>query len=303
MFPERRERDAIGNACGSSAQGKPMETAFNASLVLLTILYTVLMISYARIFARGPAGVALLVRPILVGTVSLHFLSVLIRGIAIGACPLGSRAEFMSLVALSVAVSYLVVEIRLGERATGIFAITPAFLLQVIATVSILGTEPVENLGGIPSHEPLGALQSVHSLAAILGLSAVALSNVYAILYLFLYTAIKRGRFGLFYRKMPPLDTLSDLNFAATGGAFFALSIVIGMGAWRAFNGSPDTDVSLAQPEVILTSLLWLLFGASIFAKRFLSLGGKRFAYSTLLGLLLLVGIFVGGLFAPGFHG
>ncbi len=296
MFPERRERDAIGNACGFSAQGKPMETAFNASLVLLTILYTVLMSSYARIFARGPAGVALLVRPILVGTVSLHFLSVLIRGIAIGACPLGSRAEFMSLVALSVAVNYVIVEIRLGERATGIFAITPAFLLQVMATVSILGAEklPVS---------PLGAFQSVHSLAAIVGLSAVALSNVYAILYLFLYTAIKRGRFGLFYRKMPPLETLSDLNFVTTSGAFFALSIVIGMGAWRAFDGSPDTDISLAQPEVILTSLLWILFGASIFAKRFLRLGGKRFAYTTLLGLLLLVGIFVGGLFAPGFHG
>ena len=33
-----------------------METAFNASLVLLTILYTVLMSCYARIFARGPAA-------------------------------------------------------------------------------------------------------------------------------------------------------------------------------------------------------------------------------------------------------
>ena len=279
-----------------------MDTAFNASLVLLTILYTVLLISYARIFTRGPVGVALLVRPILIGTVSLHFLSVLIRGIAIGACPLGSRAEIMSLVALSVAVNYLFVEVRLGERATGVFAITPAFLLQVIATVSILGTEKLpDGTENLP--DPLGAYQSVHSLAAIVGVSAVALSNVYAILYLFLYTAIKRGRFGLFYRKMPPLDTLSDLNFVTTVGAFFALSIVIGMGAWRAFDGSPDTDVSLAQPEVILTSLLWLLFGASIFAKRLLRLGGKRFAYTTLLGLLLLVGIFVGGLFAPGFHG
>jgi hypothetical protein len=56
-----------------------MDTAFNTSLVLLTILYTVLMISYARIFARGPAGVALVVRPFLIGTVSLHFLSILIH--------------------------------------------------------------------------------------------------------------------------------------------------------------------------------------------------------------------------------
>lgn len=95
---------------------------------------------------------------------------------------------------------------------------------------------------------------------------------------------------------------LSDLNFVTTGQAFFALSVVIGMGAWRAVDGSAGTDVSLAAPEVILTSLLWFLFGASIFAKRSLSLGGKRFAYTTLLGLLLLVGIIVGGLFTSGFH-
>ena len=141
------------------------------------------------------------------------------------------------------------------------------------------------------------------ALAAIIGLSAVALSNVYAILYLFLYTAIKRGRFGLFYRKMPPLETLSDLNFVATSGAFFALTIVIALGAWSALDGSAEAGVELLEPEVILTSLLWLLFGSSIVARRFLSLGSKRFAYTTLLGLFLLMGIFASGFFTPGFHG
>ena len=273
-----------------------METAFNASLVLLTILYTILISSYARIFSRGPAGVALLVRPILIGTVGLHFLSVFIRGLSVGACPMSSRAEFLSLVALCVAVNYLLVEVRLGERATGIFAMTPAFLLQVVATVSILGAEELPETR-------LGAYQSVHILAAIVGLSAVALSNVYAILYLFLYTAIKRGRFGLFYRKMPSLETLSDLNFVTTSGAFCSLSVVIALGLWKAFDGDTRTAVGLDQPEVLLTSLLWLLFGVSLFAKRFLNLGSKRFAYTTLLSLILLVGLFVGGLFAPGFHG
>lgn len=273
-----------------------MDTAFHASLVLLTILYTLLMIAYGRIFARSPAGVALVVRPLLVGTVSLHLVSVLIRSIAVGACPLASRAEFMSLVAFAVSLSYLFVEVRIGERSTGIFAMTPAFLLQVIATVSILGADnlPVRRLG---------ALQSFHSFAAIVGFSAVALSNVYAILYLFLYGAIKRGRFGLFFRKMPSLDTLSDLNFSATGGAFLALSIMVGLGFWRLVSEASETRVELLEPEVILTSLLWILFGASIFAKRFFSLGSKRFAYTTLVGLFLLVGIFMGGFFAHGFHG
>ncbi len=273
-----------------------MDTAFNASLVLLTILYTVLVISYARLFARGPVGVALVARPLLIGTVSLHLVSLLLRGVAIGACPMGSPAEFLSLVALSVSVSYLFVEARIGDRSTGIFAITPAFFLQVVASVSILGAEKLRE-------SPLGAFESVHSLAADVGLSAVALSNVYAILYLFLYAAIKRGRFGLFYRKMPPLDTLSDLNFVATSGAFFALTIMIALGAWRALRDGPDESFQLLEPEVILTSLLWLLFGASIFARRFLSLGSKRFAYTTLLGLFLLVGIFASGFLTPGFHG
>lgn len=272
-----------------------MDTAFNASLVLLTILYTLLMIAYARLFAVRPSGVALVVRPLLIGTVSLHLVSLLISSIAAGACPLGSKGEFMSLVALSVSVSYLFVELRIGERSTGIFAMTPAFALQVIATVSILGA------GSRPESQ-LGALESAHSLAAILGFSAVALSNVYAILYLFLYAAIKRGSFGLFYRKMPPLETLADLNFSATSGAFYTLSAMIALGLWDAFDVETESSVRLLGPEVILSFVLWLLFGAAIFAKRFLSLGGKRFAYTTLLGLFLLVGIFAGGFFMQGFH-
>lgn len=204
----------------------------------------------------------------------------------------------MSLVALSVSVSYLFVELRIGERSTGVFAMTPAFALQVVATVSILGTDSVPE-------KPLGALKSAHSLAAILGFSAVALSNVYAILYLFLYSAIKRGSFGLFYRKMPPLETLSDLNFSATSGAFYAITVMIALGVWRSLVAAPGAEVGssvLVRPEVILTCVLWLLFGVSIFAKRFFSLGGKRFAYTTLLGLFLLLSIFAGGFFMHGFH-
>ena len=271
-----------------------MGIAFNASLVILTILYTLLMMAYARIFVRGPGGLALFVRPLLVGTVTLHFVSILARSIAIGACPLGSPAESMALVAFSVTVFYLFLELRIGERSTGIFAMTPAFLMQVIATVSLLEAE------NPPPR--LDAVESLHSFAAIAGFSAVALSNVYAILYLFLYAAIKRGRFGLFYRKMPSLETLSDLNVVATVGAFLALSVLIGLGLWKYFDAQTSTAM-LAYPEVILTSVLWLLYGGCIFAKRFLSLGGKRFAYTTLLGLFLLMGIFLGEFFSEGFHG
>lgn len=145
-------------------------------------------------------------------------------------------------------------------------------------------------------------LESLHTFAAIVGFSAVAICGVYGILYLFLYGAIKRGRFGLFYRKMPSLETLGDLNFVATLTAFVALSVAVGLGFWLRFR-LPEMGVSLVEPEVLLTSLLWLLYGGCILGKRFFHLGGKRLAYTTALGLFLLLGIFIGAFFKLGFHG
>jgi ABC-type transport system involved in cytochrome c biogenesis permease subunit len=238
---------------------------------------------------------ALFVRPLLIGTVSLDFASVLLRSIMAGACPLGSRAEFLALVAFAIAVIYLILEVRIGERSTGIFALTPAFLLQVIATVGILQS-------GNPPAASMGVLESLHAFATIVGFSAVALCSVYGILYLALYGAIKSGNFGLYYKKMPPLEKLSDLNFVAVWIAFLALTVTIGLGLWGNIASSWQA-VPLWHPEVILTALLWLLYGSCIAARRFLSLGGRRLAYTTLVGLLLLLGILLGGFFTEGFHG
>lgn len=272
-----------------------MDTVFNATLLLLPILYTLLVMAYARIFTFGTAGVARLVRPLLLGTVLLHLGSIAVRSISIGSCPLGSRAEFLSLVAFSITLTYLFLELRIGERSTGVFALTPAFLLQLVAGVYILGTETYEPV-------KLGPLESFHTFFAIVGFSAVALCGVYALLYLFLYLAIKRGRFGLFYQKMPSLETLSDLNFVGTSIAFGALSLTLALGFTVYFGRGSEKVTPLGDPDVVLTVCLWLLYGVGIFARRFFSLGGKRLAYITMLGLVLLAGILAGGVFMKGFH-
>ena len=111
-----------------------MQTLFHASILLLSSLYTVLLIAYARIFAHGVDGVARIARPLLLGTVGLHLLSIVLRGVLLGACPLGSAVEFLWLVAFSIGAIYAVLELRIGERTTGVFAMTPTFLLQLIAT-------------------------------------------------------------------------------------------------------------------------------------------------------------------------
>lgn len=271
-----------------------METVFNASLVVLSILYTILLMAYARIFASGPGGVGRYARTLLLLTVSLHFLSVVVRGKMEGACPLGSPGEFMALVAFSITVIYAVLELRIGERTTGVFAIAPAFILQVIAAVRILGQE------GIPETK-MGVFRSFHSFFAVVAFSGVAVCGVYGLLYLFLYGAIKAGRFGLFFRKMPPLERLSELNFVATCIAFAALTVTACMGFWNMLSAG-DGKVSALRPEVLATIFLCALYGGAIVARVFFRLGGKRLAYTTVLGSIVLVAVLLGGLLAGGVH-
>ncbi len=272
-----------------------MDTAFNASLILLTAVQTALLFAYARIFTRGVAeGVGRLARPLLVGSLGVHLLSILLRSALIGACPLGTWSEVVSVVAFSIYVTYFVVEVRIGDRSTGVFATTPAYLLSLVSAVAMLGATD-------PATTRVDLAQALHVVAAVIGFSAVALCGVYGFLYLFLYTAIKRDQFGLFYRRMPSLETLSDLNHSSTWVAFVALTGSLVLGFWA--QGAGETGVlTLVEPAVLVTLVMWALYGACLLAWRFLGLGGKRLAYTTLLGFLMLVGVFFWGLFRHGFH-
>ena len=271
-----------------------METVFHTSLVVLTALYTALAMLYARIFSRGDAEAGSLSRPLLAGTVALHFGSIALRGKIVQACPLGTPGEFLSLLAASIALIYLLLELRLGVRTTGVFALAPTLLLQLVATVRMLGESPVEPL-------KLGVLRSLHSFATVAAFSGVAFSGIYGVLYLALYGAIKAGRFGVFFRKMPPLETLGDLHFAAVRLAFFALTAAVALGAWM-LASLPQPAVSARSAEVLAASALWLFFGAAIAARKVFSLGGKRLAYGTVLASLILAALVVGGFVTGTFH-
>lgn len=272
-----------------------METVFHSSLVVLCILYTVLVMVYARIFVRGSEGMARFAGPILLGTVLLHFGTVVLRGMMVKACPLSTPAEFLALLAFSTSLTYAVLEARIRVRTTGVFAILPAFLLQVIATVRILGADaPVESR--------IGVLRSFYNFSSIVALSAVALCAVYGLLYLFLYGAIKGGRFGLFYRKMPSLEKLADLNLVATALAFFGLSFSLGMGLWSLLQQARPGSGAL-RGEIALTAGLWVLYGGALLARRVFGLGGKRLAYTTVVGSVIVLVVLLVGVYGDGFHG
>ncbi|MCI0651632.1 MAG: hypothetical protein L0Z55_07100 [Planctomycetes bacterium] len=273
-----------------------MQIAFAASLLLLPVLYTLLISGYGRLFAGTPSGVARIARPLLAATVGLHFVSMLLRGLQLGACPLASRWEFVSLVALSIAVTYLLIEIRIGDQRTGIFVITLAFLLQFAASVFM----PRGDSAAAAAR--LGAMPSVFLVALIVGYSAVAVSCIYGILYLFLYGAIKRGRFGLFFRKAPPLATLASQNHHAAVAAFMALGAALAAGAIAMWGSEAGVPEAVAR-EFAEASAVWLAFGAVLGAWRWFDLGAKRLAVSSVAGAGLAAALHLATILNEAFHG
>ncbi|MFQ5653687.1 MAG: hypothetical protein ACE5GW_03020 [Planctomycetota bacterium] len=274
-----------------------MDAILNGTVVLLTVLYTLLLDAYARVFARRGERIRHLVRPLLLGTVALHLLSVLLRGAQLGACPVVSRWEASSLVAFFIALIYLILELRSGERSTGVFVVAGAFLLQLLSAVFLLG--PAGDAA-----DPPGAFSSLHAFSAIVGIAAVAVSGTYGLLYVFLYRAIKVGRFGLFFRRMPSLDTLGQLNQTATALGFLALTVAVGLGFWgmgTAGAGDGAAHRGFVALEVLLTITLWLLFGTSLLGRRFFRLGEVRQAFCSVVALALVAAL-IAGIFMRGFH-
>ena len=72
-------------------------------------------------------------------------------------------------------------------------------------------------------------------------------------------------------------------------------TVAVGLGVTLATTERVAPDL-----ELTLTLVLWVLAGACVVARRLWSLGGKRLAYSSLLGLVLVICILVSGFWQHG---
>jgi ABC-type uncharacterized transport system permease subunit len=260
---------------------------------LLPVLYALSVAAYARAYVReGSAGDRL--GPMLLkAAVLVHLVYLSARGILAGHFPLVSVYDFLSATGLSMAVVYLYVEAREGIRTTGVFVLPIVFLIQIVS--SAYGNQVA------PEDVPLKPIWfELHTLTAVLGYSAFAVSAIYGILFLLLYRDIKANRFSFFFRRMPPLEALGQMNIRAAGGglAFLTLAIALGVG-WleRSDRGS------LADPKIWLTVLVWAVFAFALLAYHRLGWRGPRAIYMSLIGFttLLLSRVAV-DLFLHSFH-
>ena len=198
-----------------------IESATRLLNTLLPMLYALAVAAYALEFFREDRLAGRVARRLMAFVLGLHLAYLALLTTRYDHLPLASGGELMTMVAFAAAATYVFVERRSGAASTGVFVVSFSFVLQTLSSAFIAPDASFPELLRSP-------LFAIHTVAAVLGYTAFAVSAIYGGLYLLLYWKLKRSSFGLIYDRLPPLEDLARMSLRATLFGVVFLTVTIG---------------------------------------------------------------------------
>jgi ABC-type transport system involved in cytochrome c biogenesis permease subunit len=248
--------------------------------IVLPFLYFGTVWTYAKSFFKGIKAAESLRSPFLGTTIIIHILYILLRTIEYHHLPITSVFEIFSLIAFTITLSYLYIEVRSQNRTTGYFILTLPFFFQLISSIFI---REKQNIPPMLENNLLG----IHVSSAILGITAITISAVYGLLYLMLYHDIKSSQFSVIYKRLPNLEALERMSFNATIFGFVLLTIAIVVGlVWLP---SSVPNFSYTDPKLFGTFAIWLIYAAGFGARTIAGWHGRKVIVLSMVGFVLAI--------------
>ncbi|MCB2204799.1 cytochrome c biogenesis protein [bacterium] len=236
--------------------------------VLLPVGYVLTSFMYAMDFQRCDAISGKWKTRLLLGTVTTHFLYIGMHTAEYGRCMVTTPFEIMSLIAFTLALTYTVLELRTGERGTGVFILTMAAVLELVSSV-------VMKLPSSGDPNPVLSNMGVgfHVSFAIFGYAGFALGAMHGVMYLLMYRELKSGGFGSIYKNLPSLETLENMTVLSSLVGFLFLTVSMGIGVISL--PLVYDNFSYHDPKLIATGISWLLYAAMLLAHYVMKVDGK----------------------------
>jgi cytochrome c-type biogenesis protein CcsB len=212
----------------------------------------------------------------------------------IGHAPLSNLYESVIFFAWSIVLIYLIIDLRLRQRAVGVFVVP--FALLAMCWAQLWGNDAIEPL--VP------ALQSnwltYHVVTCFIGYAAFAVGCGVSIMYL-VKSASVASRPAEADDLLPGLDVLDALNYKAImiGFPFLTLGIVTGA-AWA--NYAWGTYWSW-DPKETWSLIVWFIYAAFLHARLTRGWSGRRTAWLSILGFVATLFCYLGvNLLLSGLH-
>jgi ABC-type uncharacterized transport system permease subunit len=113
----------------------------------------------------------------------------------------------------------------------------------------------------------------------------MTIAGAYGLMYLMLYHEMKSSRFGVIYKKLPTLESLERMTMTAIKLVVVMLGIAIFFGIiW--LNQIYRTEY-YADPKLIGTVIIWMLYTALAIAGKFFLMRGRRIMIFSIAGLTI----------------
>jgi len=255
--------------------------AVTLAFAFTAALYAIAGTLYFVHLGKGGARSALWAARTLGVAVAAHLTFVSADFLARGHSPLSDIQSALSLVALLIAVAYLV------TMRTHRLAVLGAFITPV-ALILFLGSGLRTSVPPVPAGvRP--ALLPLHVGVITLGIVAFALAFAAAVGYVIQEQLLRRKQVIGVFQRLPALDVLDDvgLKLVTFGFPLFTLGLITGT-LWLSREA---LSLSTGQGFGMLA---WVFFGSVLLARAAAGWRGRRAAIGTMLGFVCAVAALAG---------
>lgn len=170
-----------------------------------------------------------------------------------------------------------------GEKGLGVFVLPIASLTEFILLISKIPDQPVPKILNSP-------IFPIHITFAFLGYAFFTLSWVSGVAYILIERSVKKKSGIVSVNNLPALVRVEDLNVSAISIGFPLLTIAIITGmvwSYTTWGRWWNWD-----PKEVWTFITWLVYAIPLHL-RFTGWRGKKLAYASFAGFLILIFTFV----------
>jgi len=222
------------------------------------------------IFRHGfhKAGVTL--HTILGTAVVFHTISMVLRGLALGRCPVTNLYEATAFTAWTISMACVGLGIVPRLRFLAVLGTPVLFALGVFALMPRMDTQATE-----PQLER--GMMSLHMSLTLLAYGAFGMAALLSTMYLAQEHELKLRKSNALTARLPALEQLDTTGprLVAIGLALLSAGLLIGM-AWL----KRQQGVYLkADPKIIWAIFVWILYALLLGLRRRYGLRGRRFAW------------------------
>ncbi|MFN7947637.1 MAG: cytochrome c biogenesis protein CcsA [Blastocatellia bacterium] len=274
----------------------------NLLLMIALLLYLAGAIYSLITFARQERGRSLTLLTMLALGFASHSSWLTMRWVELEHFPIVSPKEAASFIAWAIVAYYLIIGPRYQARALPAFVLPFVCLFTLTSLLLPESDQPISVAlaNAISISAITQVIFPVHVTLVIFAYAAFIVTFVSGVMYLVQEHELKAKNFGGTFQRLPALNTSDELSYRSLtiGFALLTLGILTGI-IW---NQQRDGRYWHNDPKEVLSLVTWLIYLTMIHYRLTAGWRGRRVAWLSIAGFVVVLFTWVGTRFMGGYH-